>query len=73
MRLATLFLVGATLVAAVPFSASAAQIAPAQLQIESSSPLVQVDRRCGRYRHYVPRHRYRGRIIAGRCVADRRR
>jgi hypothetical protein len=48
-----------------------------------SSPIIQVDRRCGRGRHYVPAHvvkAYRDRAghfhpsrrVAGYCARDRR-
>jgi hypothetical protein len=57
-------------------SASAAPIpGPAQI-VNDASPIIQVDRRCGRGRHYVPRHRVRGRDgrlhwIAGYCARNR--
>jgi len=38
----------------------------------AQSPIVQVDRRCGRGRHYVPRHRNRaGHIVKGYCARNR--
>jgi hypothetical protein len=56
---------GAAIAAPVP--------GPAQVTSDVSSPIIQVDRRCGPGRHYVARHRVRGRDgklhwVAGRCV-----
>jgi hypothetical protein len=42
--------------------------APAQVTNDVSSPIIQIDRRCGRGRHYVGRHRYHGHWVAGRCA-----
>jgi hypothetical protein len=64
---------------ALPASA-APNPAPAQVTNESS-PIIQVDERCGRGRHYVPRHYTKGRrdshghyikghYIEGRCVRN---
>ena len=57
-------------------SASAAPN-PAQAQVtsEGSSPIIQVDRRCGHGRHFVPRHRVRGHDgrlhwIGGVCIRN---
>jgi hypothetical protein len=49
---------------------------PAQVTNDAASPIIQVDRRCGPGRHYVPRHRVRDRYghprwVAGRCVRNR--
>jgi len=58
-------------------SASAAPIpGPGQIVNDSSSPIIQVDRRCGPGRHWIPRHRVRGRDgrlhwVAGRCIRNR--
>jgi hypothetical protein len=41
--------------------------APAQITNQTSA-IVQVDARCGRGRHYVPRHRYHGHWVAGHCA-----
>jgi len=55
-------------------SGHVAQAAPAPREgvTAANSPIVQVDRRCGRGRHFVGRHRdRRGHIIPGRCVPNR--
>lgn len=49
---------------------------PAQIVNDEASPIIAVDRRCGRGRHYVPRHRVRDRYghlhwIAGHCIRNR--
>jgi hypothetical protein len=48
---------------------------PAQIINDTASPVVQVDRRCGPHRHYVPRHRVRGHDgrshwVGGVCVRN---
>ena len=58
-------------------SAATPVLGPAQITSDSS-PIIQVDRRCGPGRHYVPRHRVRGRDgrlhwVAGYCARNRRR
>ena len=58
--------------------ASGGSAAPSLTQTEAlspSSPIIQVDRRCGPRRHYVPRHRVRGRDgrlhwVGGVCVRN---
>jgi hypothetical protein len=49
---------------------------PAQITNETASPIIQVDRRCGRGRHFVPRHRVRDRYgrlhwVGGYCARNR--
>jgi hypothetical protein len=46
---------------------------PAQVVNDTASPVIQVDRRCGPHRHFVPRHRVRGQDgrlhwVGGVCV-----
>jgi hypothetical protein len=65
----------AALVSVSSASNAAPVLGPAQVTSDSS-PIVQVDRRCGRGLHYVPRHRVRGRDgrlhwDAGYCVRNR--
>jgi hypothetical protein len=56
--------------------ASGASAAPSLTQTQATnptSPIIQVDRRCGPGRHYVPRRRVRGRDgrmhwVGGACV-----
>lgn len=48
---------------------------PAQIVNDTASPVIQVDRRCGPHRHYVPRHRVRGHDgrlhwVGGMCVRN---
>jgi hypothetical protein len=48
---------------------------PAQITNDTASPVIQVDRRCGPRRHYVPRRRVRGRDgrlhwVGGACVRN---
>ena len=48
---------------------------PAQVVNDTASPVIQVDRRCGPHRHFVPRHRVRGRDgrlhwVGGVCVRN---
>jgi hypothetical protein len=48
---------------------------PAQITNDIASPVIQVDRRCGPRRHFVPRHRVRGHDgrlhwIGGVCVRN---
>ena len=58
--------------------ASNASAAPSLTQTEATnptSPIIQVDRRCGPRRHFVPRHRVRGRDgrlhwVGGVCVRN---
>jgi hypothetical protein len=58
---------------AVPLPSHAAPVSMGELTVGPSSNIVQVDRRCGRGRHYVPRHRNRaGHIVHGRCVYNHR-
>ena len=57
-------------------SKAAPVLGPAQVTA-STSPIVEIDRRCGRGRHYVARHRVRGHDgrlhwIGGQCVRDHR-
>src|ERR1035438_2594430 len=53
---------------------AAPAIAPVNTAItndDGQSPIIQVDRRCGRFSHYVPAHRDRHhRLIRGVCVHD---
>lgn len=45
---------------------------PDRAQAAPAPNIVQVDRRCGRGLHYVPRHRNRaGQLIRGHCVPNR--
>jgi hypothetical protein len=62
----------------LPVSVAVAAPSPALAQITSdgSSPIIQVDRRCGPGRRYMPRHRVRGRDgrlhwVGGVCVRNR--
>jgi hypothetical protein len=63
------------LVSVSSVSSATPVLGPAQVTSEAS-PIIQVDRRCGRGRHYVPRHRVRGRDgrlhwVAGYCARNR--
>lgn len=74
MLIAAAFAAVAAVSVAMPAGA-APNPAPAQIS-NPSSPIIQVDRRCGPGGHYVPRHRIRGRDgrlhwIAARCDRDR--
>jgi len=58
-------------------SIAAPAIAPVNTAISADeggqSPIIQIDRRCGRFSHYVPTHRDRHhRLIRGVCVRDHR-
>ncbi len=41
-------------------------------QVTNESQITQVDRRCGRHAHFVPRHRFHGRLVRGACVRNGR-
>ncbi len=57
-------------------SFAAPAIAPVNTAItndDGQSPIIQIDRRCGRFSHYVPAHRDRHhRLIRGVCVRNHR-
>jgi hypothetical protein len=63
-------LVAAFALATLPSFVSQASAAPnpGPAQMTNPSAIVQVDSRCGRGRHYVPRHHEHGHLIGGRCV-----
>jgi hypothetical protein len=75
MVFAAAFALAATIsVSAFESAAVAAPVpGPAQVTNDTASPVIQVDRRCGPRRHYVPRHRVRGHDgrlhwVGGVCV-----
>ena len=68
----------AALISIPAYESAVAAPNPALAQIagDGSSPIIQVDRRCGPHRHYVPRHRVRGRDgrlhwVGGVCARNR--
>jgi hypothetical protein len=46
---------------------------PGDVSVAGTSPIIEVDRRCGFHRHYVPRYRHHGHWAGGYCARDRRR
>jgi hypothetical protein len=72
-------LAGLAIIAAIGILSSAqpslAFVPSAGLEAHGGSAnIIQVDRRCGRHRHYVPRHRDRfGHWHGGRCIWDHHR
>ncbi|MGO8918304.1 MAG: hypothetical protein ACLQJR_20585 [Stellaceae bacterium] len=73
MRSALWLLIGVVAIAA-PLPVEAAPFAAPRSEVGPAPAIVQIDRRCGRGRHYVPRHRRArdGRIIRGHCAPNHR-
>jgi hypothetical protein len=57
-------------VAFAPVPALAVAVVPGASDIGTSPNIVQVDRRCGHGRHWVPRHRHHGHLVHGHCAPN---
>jgi hypothetical protein len=72
LRLSAMLLAGAIALGGGLVTPAQALVPDRAAQAAPAPTIVQVDRRCGRGLHYVPRHRNRaGQLIRGHCVPNR--
>jgi hypothetical protein len=73
MRMLSLTLLAAVALSCGVATRAAAVPIPGDISVAGTSSIIEVDRRCGFHRHYVPRYRHHGHWVGGYCARDRRR